>query len=157
MAQIAPKKIRINHDEYHAQHIGHTADGRQFFLTNPFVWAMGDNPGREFLALYIFDADGNLLEAKIDDLGERENKVLPGNKLDISSAGSLVETRLAELGEFSFGDIEVAPFRVEKFGVEFGLIPQPPDEDEEEDEWSVTAEPGDYMSFYEPWDGDYDT
>jgi hypothetical protein len=55
---------------------------------------MGDNPGREFLALYIFDADGNLLEAKIDDLGERENKILPGNKLDISSAGSLVETRL---------------------------------------------------------------
>jgi len=155
MAQLVPKKIRINHDDYQAQHIGHTADGRQFSLTNPFVWAMGNNPGREFLALYIFDADGNLLEAKIDDLGERGNKILPGNKLDISSAGSLVETRLSELGEFSFGDIEVAPFRIEKFSVEFGLIPQPPEDDE--DELSVTAEPGDYMAFYEPWDGDYDT
>ena len=155
MAQRAPEKIRINHDDYHAQNIGRTADERQFFLTNPFVWAIGDNPGREFLALYIFDADGNLLEAKIDDLGERENKILPGNKLDISFAGSLVETRLSELGEFSFCDIEVAPFRIENFGVEFGLIPQPPEDDK--DEWSVTAEPGDYMCFYEPWDGDYDT
>ena len=118
---------------------------------------MDDNPGREFLALYIFDADGNLLESKIDDLGEREDKILPGNKLDINFAGSLMETRLSELGDFSFGDIEVAPFRVKKFGIEFGLIPQPPDEDEDDDELSVTAEPGDYMAFYEPWDGDYDT
>ena len=157
MAQNTPEKIRINHDDYHAQHIGHTTDGRQFFLTNPFVWAMDDKPGREFLALYIFDADGNLLESKIDDLGEREDKILPGNKLDINFAGSLVETRLSELGDFSFGDIEVAPFRVEKFGIEFGLIPQPPDEEDEDDELSVTAEPGDYMAFYEPWNGDYDT
>lgn len=155
MSQYALRKIRINHDDYHARHIGRIADGRQFFLTNPFVWAMSNNPGREFLALYIFDADGNLFETKIDDLGERENKILPGNKLDISSVGSLVETRLIELGEFSFGDIEVMPFRVEKFGVEFGLIPQPPEDDE--DEWWVAAEPGDYMAFFPPYDGDYDT
>jgi hypothetical protein len=68
MTQSAPEKITIRHDDYHARHIGRTADGRQFFLTNPFVWAIGYNPGREFLALYIFDSDGNLLEAKIDDL-----------------------------------------------------------------------------------------
>ena len=155
MARRAPKLIRINHDDYHAQYIGRTLDKRQFFLTNPFVPALGDNPGREFLALYIFDADGNLLEAKIDDLGERKDKVLPGNKLDPSFASSLIQTRLAELGKFSFRDIKVAPFRIEKFGVEFGLIPQPPEDDE--DEWSVTVEPGDYMAFYPPWDGDYDT
>jgi hypothetical protein len=145
MAQHPAIKIKIKHDDYHARHIGRIADQRQFFLTNPFVWAMGDNPGREFLALYIFDADGNFLEAQIDDLGERENKILPGNKLDISFAGSLVDARLSELGEFSFGDIEVAPFRVERFGIEFGLIPQPPED--EDDEWRVTAEPGDYMAF----------
>ncbi len=155
MANRAPKKIIINHDDYHAEFVGRTVDKRQFFLTNPFVPALDNSPGREFLALYIFDADGNLLEAKIDDLGERENKVLPGNKLDPSFASSLIQTRLAELGKFSFRDIKVAPFRIERFGVEFGLISHAPED--AEDEWSVTVEPGDYMCFYPPWDGDYDT
>jgi hypothetical protein len=42
------------------------------------------------------------------------------------------------------------------FGIEFGLIPRPP-EDPGED-WRVTVEPGDYMCFWPPWtSGDYDT
>lgn len=155
MARRAPKKISINHDDYHARYVGRALDERQFFLTNPFVPALGDNAGREFLALYIFDADGDLLEAQIDDLGEREDKVLPGNKLDPGFASSSIQTRLFELGKFSFRAIKVAPFRVEKFGVEFGLIPQPPEDDE--DEWSVTVEPGNYMAFYPPYDGYYYT
>lgn len=73
MADSAPELIRINHDDYHARHIGWTADERQFFLTNPFVPKLGGEEGREFLALYIFDAEGSLLEARIDDLGVRES------------------------------------------------------------------------------------
>lgn len=111
--------------------------------------AINGDPGREFAALYIFDADGVLLAAKIDDLGTREQP-------DDNSKRSLVEKRLAELGEVSFRFIKVAPFRVEKFGVEFGLIAQAPEDDEEE-EWAVVAEPGNYLSFYLPWNGDYDT
>ena len=148
MEKIAPKLIRINHDDYSAEYIGWTTDNRQFFLTTPFVPARGDNSGGEFLALYIFDANGVLLEAKIDDLGTRE-------QMDDDFRCSLRDTRLADLGEISFGDIEIAPFSVKKFGIEFGLIanaPQEPDED-----WWVTAEPGDYMAFYPPYDGDYDT
>jgi len=148
MAKRAPKKIRINHDDYHAEFVGRTSDKRQFFLTNPFVPARGDNPGREFLALYLFDTDGNLLEAKIDDLGTRE-------QLDENFARSLRDTWLAELGKVSFRFIKVAPFRVEKFGVEFGLIPEAPEE--ADDDWAVIVEPGNYMAFYPPWDGDYDT
>jgi hypothetical protein len=117
---------------------------------------MGGNQGREFLALYIFGADGNLLEAKIDDLGVRENKILPGQKLDPSFISSLIETRLAELGKASYEPIVIAPFRLEKFDTEFGLIAHKPEEEDED--WWVTVEPGDYMAFYPPWDsGDYDT
>jgi hypothetical protein len=155
MSESAPELIRINHDDYHARHVGWTADERQFFLTNPFVPQYGADPGREFLALYIFDAEGSLLEARIDDLGVRESVLLPGQKLDIDAAGELAETRLAELGEISFQDIEVAPFRIERFGIEFGLIVWEPGEDN--DDWYVTIEPGDYMCFNPPWDGDYDT
>ncbi len=143
MPESAPELIAINHDDYSAKHIGRTADGRQFFLTTPFVPG-----GREFIALYLFDDEGSLLEAKIDDLGLR-------NEVDNDAARALIDTRLAELGDFSFGDIEVAPFRLERFDTEFGLIAIAPEEDNEE--WTVIAEPGNYMGFYPPWDGDYDT
>ena len=155
MAQCAPEKIRINHDDYHAEFVGRTADGRQFFLTNPFVPALSDNPGREFLALYIFDTDGNLLEAKIDDLGVRQDKISPpGQKLDLDFASSLLRNRLAKLGTVSFCDIKIVPFSIEKFGVEFGLIKGVP---EETDESWFTVEPGNYMAFYPPYDGEYYT
>ena len=143
MPESAPESIAINHDDYSAKHIGRTADGRQFFLTTPFVPG-----GHEFIALYLFDNEGSLLEAKIDDLGLR-------NEVDNDAARALIETRLAELGDIAFGDIEVAPFELERFDTKFGLIATAPEEDDEE--WSVIVEPGNYMAFYPPWDGDYDT
>lgn len=148
MAEGAPDLIAINHDDYHAEHVGRTVGGQQFFLTTPFAAAVGDDARREFIALYLFDAKGDLLEARIDDLGTRE-------QADANQARALIKTRLEELGEFAFGNIEVAPFRVERFGVEFGLIPRAPEAEDEK--WWVTVEPGDYMAFYPPWDGDYDT
>ena len=71
MAKGPPKTVAVGHDDYAARFVGRTADGRQFFLTNPFVPAIGGNPGREFLALYLFDKDGLLLDAQIEDLGVR--------------------------------------------------------------------------------------
>jgi hypothetical protein len=53
-----PDLIAIEHDDYHAKHIGHLQDGRQFFLTTPFIPAMGGNPGKEFVALFLFDKPG---------------------------------------------------------------------------------------------------
>jgi hypothetical protein len=56
----------------------------------------------------------------------------------------------------TFERIEVAPFSVERFGTTFGLVPLEPEE--EDDEWSVEVQPGNYMAFLEPWDsGEYDT
>lgn len=142
MAKI-PKVIPINHDDYHAEHIGRTADGRQFFITRPFI------PGkREFLALYLFDLKGQLLEAIIHDLGRRE-------EVDEEAARQLYQQLLDSLGKVKFRRIKIAPFQIERFGVTFGLIPDEPEEGEEVH--YVIMQPGDVMAFYPPWDGDYDT
>ncbi len=137
-----PKKVAIDHDDYHAEHIGKTKDGRQFFLTTPFV-----PNSNEFVALYLFDKNGKFLEAHIDDFGPRKS-------MDEKQRDKVYEKRLEELGEVTFERIEISPFSVEKFGVTFGLIP----DIDEEDEVSMIFEPGNVMAFYEPWDsGEYDT
>ncbi len=145
----APDIIAIERDDHHAEHIGRTADGRQFFLTTPFEPAIAGRKGSEFVALYVFDATGKLLEAKIDDFGPRAT-------LDDKMRREVFDRRLKELGEVSFERIEVAPFVVERFGTTFGLVLREPED--EEDQWAVEAQPGNYMAFFEPWDsGEYDT
>jgi hypothetical protein len=149
MSLRPPEIIAIEHDDYHAKHVGRTADGRQFFLTTPFQPAIGGRAGVEFIALYLFDENGTLIEAKINELGPREG-------LDQAKASRLFDRRLAELGDVTFERIEVAPFKVQRFGTVFGLVPREPEESGEP--WVVEAHPGNYMAFYEPWDtGEYDT
>jgi hypothetical protein len=148
----APELVAINHDKYDAEHVGRTADGRQFFLTTPFEPAWGDRAGSEFLALFLFDAAGNLLEAKIDDLGPRATMHLDRRR-------TLQDERLKELGKINFERIEVKPFFVERFGRAFGLIPHQYEESVDKDRnWYVLLLPGNYMSFVQPWNrGRYDT
>ncbi len=55
-----PSLVAIDHDDYHAEHIGRLPDGKQFFLTTPFEPAGRNGPGGEYVALYIFDSAGNL-------------------------------------------------------------------------------------------------
>ncbi|WP_433220714.1 hypothetical protein ACQP00_18580 [Dactylosporangium sp. CS-047395] len=150
-----PERIAIDHDDYHAKHIGHTSDGRQFFLTTPFRPGFGGDAGEEFVALYLFDPDGQLLEARIDTFG-------PRGTMDLAARTATYEQRLRELGDVTYDRIEIAPFTVERFGTAFGLIPRD-DEDDEDDEdgdidWYVELHPGNYMAFAPPWDsGEYDT
>ena len=149
MGKKAPKLIALEHDDYAAEYIGRTKNGRQFFLTTPFVPGLGSDPGREFIALYIFDKAGHLQSATVDDLGSRaamnkEARVARKNEM------------LSSLGEIKYQRIKVAPFVIEIFGVEFGFIPSPPEE--LGDDWSVIVEPGNYMCFWPPWvSGEYDT
>lgn len=157
-----PQLISLDHDDYHAKHVGVTTDGRQFFATTPFIPAHRD-AGREFHALYIFDRFGNLLEAQINDLGTRT-----ALKPNIEAA---IDQKLAALGKIEFRRITIKPFVVEQFGVEFGFILRSPQEyltgnEKPEDVaeiidrigWRVNVEPGNYMSFVEPWnDGGYET
>ena len=151
LAEIPPDLIAIDHNDYHANHVGRTADGRQFFLTTPFVpaSAVGANNGNEFVALYLFDEVGKLLDAIIDEFGPRATMNEEGRR-------RVYEQRLRELGNVTFERIEVAPFAVERFDTTFGLVPREPED--EEDCWAVEVQPGNYMAFFEPWDsGDYDT
>ena len=144
-----PATVAIDPDSHHAQHVGTLPDGRQFFLTTPFVPASGDQPGCEFVALYIFDDQGHLLDATIDNFGAREG-------VDGNARKAIYEQRLEGLGNVRFERIEIEPFCVDKYGEHFGLIVRTPED--EEDVWAIEAQPGNYMAFFEPWDsGDYDT
>lgn len=151
MTKGPPNTVALDRDDYHAEYVGWTGDGRQFFLTTPFVPAdeVGTATGREFIALYIFDKAGQLESATIDDLGPRAT-------MDEAARNARRDELLASLGEIEYRRIQVAPFRLERFGVEFGFIPQPPEEPG--DDWSVIVMPGDVMCFWPPWtSGDYDT
>jgi hypothetical protein len=66
MAQMSgsPPRVRIDHDDYHAKHVGRASRGEQSFLNGPFVPAVRANPGREFIAVYLFDGAGALIEAR---------------------------------------------------------------------------------------------
>ncbi|MFA6044851.1 MAG: hypothetical protein WC718_07695 [Phycisphaerales bacterium] len=143
MSATPPAKIALDHDDFHAEYVGRTADGRQFFLTTPF------HPDIEFLALYLFDQAGKFVDAKIENLG-------PPSALDEEKLDALRDDWLNGLGKFKFGRIEVQPFSLERFGTTFGFVAAPPKG--AEDEWLVEVQPGSYMTFAEPWDsGEYDT
>ncbi|MFL5805178.1 MAG: hypothetical protein ACJ8CR_25990 [Roseiflexaceae bacterium] len=112
-----PDIIAIDHDDYHASHVGHTRDGHQFFLTTPFVPPLDDKTlSREFVALFLFDGHGMLIEARIDDLGSRED-------LDKEYAQQVFEQRLRELGVVEYGRIMVRPFQIQRFGRLEHLLP----------------------------------
>lgn len=148
MAKQPPTLVAIDHDDYHAEFVGKTVDGRQFFLTTPFIPTMGDELGSEFIALYVFDDAGALVDATIDNLG-------PRSTLDHDARIKRRDELLESLGDMSFERIKIAPFAVKRFGVTFGLIAQPI---EEGGEWQVVVEPGNYMCFWAPWNsGIYDT
>src|SRR4051794_9322837 len=106
MAKGPPKTVALDHDNYAAEHVGGTEDGRQFFLTTPFVPAnaVGTDTGREFLALYVFDKTGALLTATIDDLG-------PRSRMDEAARVARRDDLLASLGKFKHRRIKVAPFK----------------------------------------------
>ncbi len=130
MANSKPKLVAINHDDYHAEHIGRTSEGCQFFLTNPFEPEIGKSKGCEYVALFLFDNQGDLTEAKIDSFGPRE-------KVNEEKRRKCYEQRLRELGDVTFERIEVKPFAVDRFGTTFGLVPREPED--EDDEWGILA------------------
>lgn len=149
MTATHPNRIAINHDEYAAKYVGRTTGGDQFFLTTPFVPQSRRGPGAEFVALYMFDAKGNFLDASIEAFGPRDD-------MDVTARNACVERFLSQLGEVRYERIEVSPFVVERFGVSFGLFSD--DRDEGDDTLLYIMEPGNYMAFSEPWDsGEYDT
>lgn len=139
-----PRRIKIVPDVHHTEHVGKTADGRQFWITTPFEAAI-DGPGREYLAVFLWNADGSFREARIVDLGPRA-------QLKQSVYVQQFKAELKRLGEIKRTPINVSPFRFERFGTEFGLIYSW----YENSEWVILL-PGDVVAFTPPWNGDYDT
>jgi hypothetical protein len=149
MAEDVPAIVAIDHDDYAAKYVGRTRDGRQFILTTPFEPAINGQAGAEFLALYIFDEAGKVIEVKIENLGPRAT-------MDEERRVQLRDEWLRQLGDVTFDRIDVAPFSVKRFGTEFGLIVREPED--EDDILAVEMQPGNYKAFFEPWDsGEYDT
>lgn len=148
MTEGPPTRIDIEHDDYHATHVGRAADGRQFFVTGPFQPQRGDQPRREFIARYLWSADGTFLDATIE-----ERPTTSSCEDYLADA----ERLLADLGKFELCRVRVAPFSVGMFGLEFGLITRPT-EGGGRHKWAVEVLPGNYMCFFAPWDsGEYDT
>lgn len=144
MIEGKPELIAIDHDDYHAQHVGVTADGLQFFLTTPF-----EPGGCEYIALFKFDKKGNLVDSDIEALGLRSSFSEEEAKIKYT-------LKLSKLGKINYQRIEVKPFSVKFNGIDIGLIAREPED--EDDVWVVELLPGNYMAFFEPWDsGEYDT
>ena len=144
MTNAYPKTIPIRHDDYHAQHIGKMKNGNQFFLTAPFIPAR-NTPGCEFIAMYIFDKSGALINHEIENLG-------PRSTIDKDVAQKIYIKMLDDLGDVEFSDIMIEPFSIKAHDTEFGLIKRDPSEG-----LALVLLPGNYMAFFEPWDGYYDT
>lgn len=141
-----PITISIRLDNYYASRIGKTESGHQFFNTDLFVPALGDNPGNEYLATFLFNMTGELVGSIVEEFGPRQ-QIDPKVLLEVKAK------HLSDLGSTMFCDIKVRPFVVEHFGQLMGLIPHKSNE-----VWTVELLPGNFMSFREPWNsGDYDT
>lgn len=141
-----PERICIKHDDYEAKYIGRTASGDQFFITISFNPATEDSDREEFLCLYQFDKQGSFIRSDMESL-----------KSDLSQEG--VDKKrgdlLSSLGKVDFCDIKIKPFTIDDHnGTKFGLIPA---FDEEGGDVWLEMQPGNYMAFFPPWDGEYDT
>ena len=141
-----PEYFAIDPDDYHARYTGWTKDGRQIFLTEPFVPAIGGKEGAEFIALFIFDDEGNLIQDAIASLGSRSS-------INRAHKDKHMSDLLDGVGELDCKRIHIKPFSIRRDGVTFGFIAE-----EFEGDWTVELHPGNYMAFHEPWDsGVYDT
>ncbi len=149
----APRHVAINPDNSWARFVGTTANERQFFAVNCFSDEVAPSQHTEFRALYIFDAQGTLLEAHIEEVTTRLGK-------ENEAVAPLTEM-VAQLGETTIERIVVKPFSIERFGLQFGLVVQRPTPKEcaQGEDWLwVSLQPGDAMAFQAPFDsGEYDT
>jgi hypothetical protein len=146
-----PEVIPINREEeYHTHYIGTTGDGRQFFGYQSFVFPDGyptsddwTQARKEYVVLYIFDKQGNYLDTKHWYSGTTA-------ETDDEVSTQKLEEFISELGPVTFTDITVKPFQVIIDGFVFGLVPNKKGN-------CVELQPGNTISFQEPWDGEYYT
>jgi hypothetical protein len=141
-----PERFTIVPDDYHVPYAGTAEDGRKFFLSDELF-----TPGSGYVGLFWWKPDGTFDEVRVDEV-RRSEGVPPGQAVS-AGADELVASRLAELGKYVLEPIEVEPFSIEVDGVTFGWMGS-----EFDGIYSINIEPGDFIAYYEPWDGlEYDT
>jgi hypothetical protein len=144
----APERITIVPDDYHVPYAGTAEDGRQFFLSDELFDAGTElSPGGSFVGLFLWSADGSFEEVRVSTLKMRSGEAAR------AESKAIVREMLDGLGDYDLEPITVAPFIEEIDGVRFGwrVI-------EFDGVVSVNIEPGDFIAYYEPWDGlGYDT
>lgn len=145
-----PERFTLVPDDYHVPWAGTAQDGRRFFLSEElFVWG---SPGVAYVGLFLWHADGRFDEVRVDRVPRPEG--LPPGQAVPAGAEHLVAARLAELGDHVLEPVEVEPFLTEVDGVEFGWRLREGDDGT----YVLNVEPGDFIAYYEPWDGlEYDT
>jgi hypothetical protein len=150
-----PAKLPIlQMEDYHTEYIGQAADGTLFMAFETFVFSppfaeltpqqQQDWPAyrREYAVLHRFDAHGTY---------QRTDAWYGGTTAtcDPAQLHAQLLALLAPLGQVSYQDIQVAPFRTQIDGFTFGLIPNPAAQ-------TVSLEPNGLL-FESPWDGEYYT
>ena len=143
----APERFTIVPDDYHVPYAGSAEDGRKFFLSDELL----DPGGSAYVGLFLWNADGTFVEVRVDTVSRPEG--LPPGQASPAGADELVAARLAELGDYVLEPIEVEPFTKNVGGVTFGWRVSHFD-----GTYSINIEPGDFIAYYEPWDGlEYDS
>jgi hypothetical protein len=148
-----PERFRIVPDDYHAQFAGTAQDGRKFFLTNKLF---GGQPPSEatssFVATFFWTSDGGFDSVDVTKVDRPDD--IPPFQAVAAGPEHTVNRMILKLGDFTLEPIEVAPFAVDVDGVTFGFVP----EEIDEDTVSIQIQPGNFIAYYEPWDGEeYDT
>ena len=143
------QKLRLIPDRYHLKNVGQLNNGNYYWIDVQL-----DSNGREtrdFIATYIFDADGVLIEHKIIELGIRSDP-------SALSARVIIGQESTRIGVKKRKDFWVRPFSVKANGAVFGLVVREREQGELEGFQAVDAMPGWTLMFYPPWaDGLYDT
>ncbi|WP_353414320.1 hypothetical protein, partial [Arenicella sp. 4NH20-0111] len=120
-AEGRPQLIAINHDDYHAEHIGRAEDGSQFFLTTPFEPKFSNKEGCEYLALFKFDSEGNLIDSEVESFG-------PRGTFNEDKRKARYTELLKKLGKVAYQRIEIKPFSITYNKTEIGLIVREPED-----------------------------
>ena len=141
-----PERFTIVPDDYHVPYAGTAEDGRRFFLSDELF-----SHEKAYVGLFLWTADGAFEEVRVEAVDRPQG--LPPGQAGPADAQALVDARLAELGEFVLEPIQVEPFIEKVEGVGFGWEVVKYD-----GMYSINIAPGDFIAYYEPWDGlEYDT
>ncbi len=149
-----PDRFTIAPDDYHVPYAGSAEDGRKFFLSDElFDIDAAEDEAAGFVGLFLWNADGTFAEIRVDRVGRAQG--VPPGQATSAGADDLVAKRLRELGDYELEPITVEPFTQVVDGVTFGWEVG---RYEEDGTYYIGVRPGDFIVYYEPWDGlGYDT